>query len=382
MYGRVGQIHGLGWGTSSNRQGDLIAVTPLMFAAFRGSTDLARVLLQAGASTRDRLNSGQSLLVLSVLGATPGSSTELLQLLLERGAAIDHLEPPWSQSALQAAAMTGDMHLMKFLVSTGANLNYRATDRHDIAGVFDHIDDVGVLGYAASFSRAPPWNEPQLEYERANFEADQEIALGLCREIVRSYGSQMNFSSRKTTDATVIAAARGYTKVISLLHDNLTADINLANGQLTPLYAAVAWEQVETARLLLDLGASVNVAPPPFHYKDHIYSTPYSVPAPSLLHVAIGRRSLDLARLLLQRGAEVDELSEVDLDDSSGTISLEWPPPKICRLESEIITVTALQLSIMLGDGPDARFLGSNCYRRRSLVCRKGRTTTSHRAAR
>jgi hypothetical protein len=83
------------------------------------------------------------------------------------------------------------------------------------------------------------------------------------------------------------AAKKGDVAAISAALD-AGANINESDGTATPLYYAVLVAQLEAAKLLIDRGADVNTV-------SALGDTP--------LGPAVGRRNIELIRLLLEHGA-------------------------------------------------------------------------------
>jgi len=96
---------------------DLGGFTPLLFAARVGSVDSAKALIAAGADVNDAAPDGVSALVL----AAHSGQGAVAEYLLERGARPN--DDGAGYTALHAAVLRGDVHLVEALLAHGANPN-------------------------------------------------------------------------------------------------------------------------------------------------------------------------------------------------------------------------------------------------------------------
>ena len=97
------------------RQYQMGGSSALLFAAQNGSAESARLLLAAGANANDEAGDGKSALVTAAFAG----HTEVGQLLLDAGA--DPNTSGAGYTALHAAALRGDVALVKALLARGAN---------------------------------------------------------------------------------------------------------------------------------------------------------------------------------------------------------------------------------------------------------------------
>ena len=93
--------------------------TALLLAAQNGSTESARLLLAAGANANDAAGDGKSALVMAAFSA----HTDVATVLLDAGA--DPNAAAAGYTALHAAALRGDVALVKALLARGASLRTR-----------------------------------------------------------------------------------------------------------------------------------------------------------------------------------------------------------------------------------------------------------------
>src|SRR3569833_278713 len=356
--------------------GYIVNGTPLALAITLGRLDPVKMLLDAGANIQQNLY-GVGVLAFAVMEAPDDAYFELARLLYQRGADINfggstELDRAFHWTGLgclQAAILRGNINLIELLVAAGADLNsrysepfhpwYKTRGFHSMAAF--SLADVGCLAFAAAWVEWDEWDNWNEWDERDEGEVwkayavraskSQSNALGLCKVFLDKYGSRMDLSPLMLTDAMSLAAARGYTDVVQFLHRRLSAPINSLDGStsLPPIYAAVRWEQVETCRLL----HQQNTTP---KQEGNLLSLPTwprrsatTIPTPLHLAVAIGSR--EIASMLVQHGARIDETYNacptLDIDDILRPWLLSGPP----RI------VSPLRLALELGKWDTALLL-------------------------
>lgn len=298
--------------------------TPLQYAIAKQFENLVTVLLDAGVDLPPCPFNPWSLLAVAIYERSPVSLTGLL---MHRGAPLNGL----GVESLQAAILTGDAHLMFRLVMQGADVNYRCRSfrsaENGFFPLFSFLDGIGCLGFAAAFRSVQPagmYRGSLRVNDQDPFHANHDKALDLCREILTRYDLQLDLSDeRMTADAIIIASAQGYTKVIAFLYEELSVNVNIVSGSLSPLYVAVAYRQVEAVRLLLQLGASP--CPPTDSIPTYVHHEGISLtrfPTPSLLQLAVDSGSCEIAELLIERGACIDEVRQICICRNR----IAWPP--------------------------------------------------------
>lgn len=230
-------------------------VTPLYLAAVNGSAPMIRVLLDAGADPNEVANDGETVL----MTAARTGAVDAARVLLERGAEVDAREAWHGQTALMWAAAQGHPEMIRLLVEHGADVNARSA--HEV------------------------W-ERQVTAEP--------------REKWLPPGSMTPL---------LFAAREGCVDCIPLLVE-LGADVNAATPDgINGLISALINGHYDVAAALIEAGADVN------HVDKTGRSALYAAidfstmpasnrPAPYVLHNEL--TALDVARMLLERGADVN----------------------------------------------------------------------------
>jgi ankyrin repeat protein len=281
----------------------------LFYAVRIGSYDLAAVLLRAGAD----IHNNTELLCTAILITPPTpSSHKLVSLLIEHGIGMQVDDNPTELSPLHAAINMGRRDLIEVFIEAGFHLNCRLIYTHKVDyfshwHIYSRLKSVGCLGFAAAFDsayagvadrRGPSFLPPHKD-------SDQD-SLDLCRFIISKYRSQMDLSPHKITDAMILAATHGYTKVMSYLRKDLSAPVMSWNGTISPLYAAVENNCLDAFQLLMEMGATMQS---PRFVKDKPWRTDASIPVPSLLHVAVNSNAVDILERLVQRIDNINQPS-------------------------------------------------------------------------
>jgi ankyrin repeat protein len=228
--------------------------TPLAEAAVEGEYRMVKALLDAGADVNSPNPEGQTALM--VVARTGHEDTA--RLLLERGADVNATEHFGGQSALMWAAAQRQPAVVRALVQHGADVNAR--------------------GVAHDWQRRVT-AEPRIK-------------------IMQTGGfTPLLYAAREGCTACVVELAKGH------------ADLNLSDPYgVTPLVLALLNRHFDTAAELIAQGADVNQwdwwGRSPLHVAIELNRIPDS--RRNDLPVADARTGLDVARLLLERGANVN----------------------------------------------------------------------------
>ncbi|MDP1928132.1 MAG: ankyrin repeat domain-containing protein [Thiobacillus sp.] len=232
--------------------------TPLNYAAESNNLPVAKLLIARGADVE---GGGSS--PLSSAGVN-GDFVEIAQLLVENGAKVN-TPSPTGWYPLMTAAGRGNIKVTNYLLARGADPN--AADR---------------AGFTALYSAA-----------------GSDYGLSTAAALL-SHGAKPNAKNMHGGTALHQAASQGAIKVIELLLAN-KADVNAGDNEgYTPLHGAVSYGKNDTRKtvveILLKSGANVNAK------TTRDGETPF--------HKAIARGDVELVKLLLNYGADVNAISK------------------------------------------------------------------------
>ena len=203
-----------------NRNG----VFPLYLAALNGSENITRLLLEAGADANASLPNGETVL----MTAARTGSTAVLELLIAHGALIDARDLAFQQTALMIAARENNPAAVDMLLRYGAEVNLHTR----IGEMIVHLPPCKGTGCGSE-------------------------GLGINRSGVPDRGER--YEQRGGMTALLYAAREGNVEVArTLLEAGATIEDTEAND-IGPLLMALLNNKLETASLLLEHGADVNV---------------------------------------------------------------------------------------------------------------------------
>ncbi len=229
----------------------------------------------------------------SVRGSSPllqaASKGQLVvaRFLLEHGANVDQQTSDDQGPALLIAASHGHKSMVELLLSKGANPNVKSrggtTALHEAASK-GFVSIVEVL--LASKAEVDARNDKEETPLHLTIAAGQDAVV----EALLQHGADVNARRGNGDTPLHFAAGRSDAGLIALLL-NRGADINARNESgAPPLWAALESGRVESARTLLEKGASVD----------------FAVAGMSPIHQAVQRDSVELVQLLLEHKAQAD----------------------------------------------------------------------------
>uniref|UniRef100_A0A4W6E9N5 Ankyrin 2 n=1 Tax=Lates calcarifer TaxID=8187 RepID=A0A4W6E9N5_LATCA len=261
--------------------------TSFLRAARAGNIDKVLEYLKGGVDISTCNQNGLNALHL----AAKEGHVDLVQELLDRGAAVDSATKK-GNTALHIASLAGQAEVVKILVKRGADINAQSQNGFTplyMAAQENHLDVVRyLLENGGNQSTATEDGFTPLA-----------IALQQGHNQVVSILLENDTKGKVRLPALHIAARKDDTKSAALLLQNdHNADVQskmmvnrTTESGFTPLHIAAHYGNVNVATLLLNRGAAVD-----FTARNGI--TP--------LHVASKRGNTNMVRLLLDRGSQID----------------------------------------------------------------------------
>lgn len=273
------------------------AYTPLHVASQAGSAPVVRALIKAGADAKLPTSTGVTPLHLAALAG----SAETVTLLAHAGADPNAKEPAWGQTPLMLAAARGRTNAVKALLAAGADPAITAT-------VLD------LMARSAEDQKAKVRRNQVLRSGRKAEGADTvatwhpgtklvQDAVRATREAERNPNAVAAEPEPEVYQGTQTGGDEdfaGFTQMVGF------------QGGLTALLLAVRDGQTETALALLDAKADID------------QSTPADKTTPLLMATINGH--YDLAKTLLERGADPNLASDAGATPLYAVINKEWAP--------------------------------------------------------
>jgi ankyrin repeat protein len=294
------------------------AYTPLHIAAKGGHADVVRALVAAKADVR----------AVTTTGATPlhfaaaSGSAETVTILLDGGADVNAREPQWEQTPLMFAAAAGRTAVVKVLLARGA--------------------DVKATAKVVNISERNRLDSAESRERNARVAAIQkELAAKAAAAAGGAAGPAPAARGRRGGDDGNEPEPLGY------------ADLVGAQGGLTALLLAARDGQEETVFALVDGGADINEV----STSDHT--------SPLLMATINGH--FDLAKRLLDRGADVKLASDAGATPLYGVLNMQWAPkarhPQPAKyMQQKIGYVELMEAILKAGADPNARLRKSLWY--------------------
>ena len=272
--------------------------TLLMTAALKASLRIVELFIAAGSNVNAVNSRGRTPLHCALLIWRPWNYTKLAALLIENGAKVN-VSDKYGDTPLHYAAYTGDEKTLNLLIDKKADVN------------------------AVNISGETPLYEALVNNEKLT-------------KLLIDKGAKVNVENKEKITPLHVASRFASYETVKLLIDK-KADVNAVTVQdHTPLYYAASKNKIENAKLLIDEGANVdwkkdgkNLLSSAVKRRNIEYATFFINKGANVmyarrkskktpLHDAAENGSLDIAKLLINEG------SEVDLEDKDGRTPLHY----------------------------------------------------------
>ncbi|KAG8232601.1 hypothetical protein J437_LFUL010722 [Ladona fulva] len=263
--------------------------TALTLACAGGHDELVELLLSRGADIEHRDKKGFTPLILA---ATAGHE-KVVDALLKHGADIEAQSERTKDTPLSLACSGGRFEVVDLLLNRGANKEHRNVSDYtplSLAASGGYINIIKMLlGHGAEINSRTGSKlgiSPLMLASMNGHTASVKLLLDMGSDINAQIETNRN-------TALTLACFQGRHEVVSLLLDRKANVEHRAKTGLTPLMEAASGGFVEVGRVLLDKGADVN-APPVPSSRD------------TALTIAADKGHARFVELLLSRGAQVE----------------------------------------------------------------------------
>ncbi|CAH0381248.1 unnamed protein product [Bemisia tabaci] len=218
----------------------------LLEAASRNDVAEVRRLLIKGVSPDSTNEDGLTALHQCCID----DNEEMMKVLLEFGANVN-AEDSEKWTPLHAAATCGHLHLVRYLINSGANLLAVNADGNM---PYDICEDESALDYIEGEMARRGVTQELIDETRASTETQMLHDL----EILAKQGKDLEWYDEQGATPLHIAAANGYIRVVEFLLDQHVSTDVRDNDDWQPVHAAACWGHLEVLELLVQNGADLN----------------------------------------------------------------------------------------------------------------------------
>jgi ankyrin repeat protein len=264
--------------------------TALHWSAVNNDVEMTRLLLNAGANVKAGTRIGG---LTPLFMACSSADAALVEMLLKAGSDPNAVNSTSGATALMKAASAGNAGVVRVLLEHRARVNAKEAGHGQTALMFaaaeNRPDVIGLLAAHGADLRVTslvtPVKDDTPTYDDMEFPLDADVIL------------HSNLPPGEQTAKAALAGRRASATV---------------SGGMTALLIAARDGRVEAVAALLDAGADVN------QMSGGDRSTP--------LVMAIINGHFDLARFLLERGADPNPVNQDGLGALYATIDAQWAP--------------------------------------------------------
>lgn len=272
--------------------------SPLCYACMYNKTDVARLLVEAGADVRFKGSYGRT----PIMYAASKNNTELCKLLLEKGADINATNDAGDNILMdigQTEKLSGDT--IRWLISSGIDINYGSEKRKwtnyrnelknwtvlDPAAQSGNPELVKILIEYGADNARDHWHEDSFVTSLRSSH-DEELSLDLLKHYK---GSGIPGGIVALNTALEFRKTKTVKRMLQLATEKEKTEWSNSNGLANSIWSMVYHDNLELCRLLLDEGIDIN--------KTTLNGSP--------LQTAARYGKTDFVKLFLKYGAKAEE---------------------------------------------------------------------------
>nr|XP_018668743.1 ankyrin repeat domain-containing protein 17 isoform X3 [Ciona intestinalis] len=263
--------------------------TPLTLACAGGHEDLVQLLIERGANIEHRDKKGFTPLILAATAGHVGA----VQILLEANSDIEAQSERTKDTPLSLACSGGRLEVVELLLERSANKEHRNVSDYtplSLAASGGYVNIIKVLLNRGAEINSRTGSKLGISPLMLAAMNGHTQAVQLLLDMGADINAQIE-TNRNT--ALTLACFQGRHEVVSLLVDRKANVEHRAKTGLTPLMEAASGGYAEVGRVLLDKGADPNAAPVPSS-RD------------TALTIAADKGHYRFCELVLSRGAQVE----------------------------------------------------------------------------
>jgi ankyrin repeat protein len=322
-------------------QGD--GMTALHWAALKNDADLAQTLLYAGANVRAMTRIGNYTPL--ILAARSGNAA-VLEPLLAAGADANS-KTANGTTALMLAAASGDTDAVEVLLDKGADVNAKESVRGLNAAMFAAASNrSAVVTLLAKRGADLKATTDVVDLNGLDRKKMGDILFGNPAPPPPPGGKGNESTQQQAQQGRNVPGGRAFQGKAGVERQYQLNELVFAQGGLAPIHLAARQGHIETVAALLDAGVHVN----------ELTAGDKSSP----LLVATINGQFDLAKMLLERGADPNLPAENGATPLYAALNCEWAPKSLYPQPRAYLNQKTSYLDLMSalldkGANPDAR---------------------------
>jgi len=277
------------------------AYTPLILAAQQGNAEVMEPLIKAGADVNAKTGNGTTPLMF----AAASGNTDAVKMLLDRGADVNAQESTRGLNAAMFAAASDRASVIDLLASRGADLKattkiveLHSLDRNSFGGILFGNPQAG-----------PP--TPPLGQQGSGNQGGGRFGRGGAAAATGTPGAT---GAPNPQEGRNVPGGRGQGKA-GIERQYQLNELVYAQGGLAPLHLAARQGYMDTVQAVIKAGADVNQL------------TAGDKSSPLLIATINGH--FDVAKYLLDHGADPNLASENGATPLYGALNVEWAPKSL-----------------------------------------------------
>ncbi|PRM96231.1 ankyrin repeat domain-containing protein [Aliarcobacter cryaerophilus] len=305
--------------TYSNDEEGFSAITPLYASITQNNWEIAKLLIETGADVNLGIETGNRYTPLLLISSEEETNIDIFNMLIKAGTDINAIDK-YLFTPLHCASIRNHIELVKVLIKAGADINAKDEDSWTplhYAVKNNHIEIANLLIEAgADVNIASDTGDKLTPLLLISAQIDPSIDIF---NMLIKAGSDINVKDKNSWTPLHWASRNNHIELVKVLikakaklNEKATyGDDKEGFSGITPLYDSITKNNWEIAKLLIETGADVNIA----RETDLKYT-------PLLLITSQKEPSLDIFNMLIKAGADINA------KDKNSWTPLHWASRK------------------------------------------------------